>query len=32
MRLSFACSKELLEKAIERMRAVLPATAQAKTA
>jgi aspartate aminotransferase len=31
MRLSFACSKELLEKAIERMRAVLPATAQAKT-
>ena len=32
MRLSFACSKELLEKAIERMRAVLPASVQAKTA
>ena len=32
MRLSFACSKELLEKAIERIRAVLPAQAQARTA
>ncbi|MGA8707980.1 MAG: pyridoxal phosphate-dependent aminotransferase [Steroidobacteraceae bacterium] len=32
MRLSFACSMEMLEKAIERLRAVLPATAQAKTA
>jgi aspartate aminotransferase len=31
-RLSFACSMEMLEKAIERMRAVLPAGAQAKTA
>jgi len=32
MRLSFACSKELLEKAIGRIRAVLPAQAQARTA
>ncbi len=32
MRLSFACSMEMLQKAIERMRAVLPAAAQAKTA
>jgi len=32
MRLSFACSMEMLQKAIERMRAVLPATAQVKTA
>jgi aspartate aminotransferase len=32
MRLSFACSQSMLEKAIERMRAVLPATAQAKSA
>jgi aspartate aminotransferase len=34
MRLSFACSKQTLEKAIERIRAVLPqqAQAQAKTA
>jgi aspartate aminotransferase len=32
MRLSFACSKQLLEKAIERMRAALPECAQAKTA
>jgi aspartate aminotransferase len=32
MRLSFACSKDTLEKAIERIRAVLPAQAQAKTA
>jgi aspartate aminotransferase len=32
MRLSFACSMEMLEKALERMRAVLPAAAQAKTA
>ncbi len=32
MRLSFACSMETLEKAIERMRAVLPTGAQAKTA
>jgi aspartate aminotransferase len=32
MRLSFACSKPLLEKAIDRMRAVLPQSAQAKTA
>jgi aspartate aminotransferase len=31
-RLSFACSMDMLEKAIERMRAVLPAGAQAKTA
>jgi aspartate aminotransferase len=31
-RLSFACSMNMLEKAIERMRAVLPAGAQAKTA
>jgi len=34
MRLSFACSKQTLEKAVERIRAVLPqqAQAQAKTA
>jgi aspartate aminotransferase len=32
MRLSFACSKDMLEKAIARIRAVLPAQAQAKTA
>ncbi len=32
MRLSFACSMETLEKAIERIRAVLPEQAQAKTA
>jgi aspartate aminotransferase len=32
MRLSFACSKETLEKAIDRIRAVLPAQAQVKTA
>jgi aspartate aminotransferase len=31
MRLSFACSKETLEKAIARIRAVLPAQVQAKT-
>jgi aspartate aminotransferase len=30
MRLSFACSKQTLEKAIERMRAVLPQAAQAQ--
>jgi aspartate aminotransferase len=32
MRLSFACSKQTLENAIERIRAVLPQQAQAKTA
>ena len=32
MRLSFACSMETLEKTIQRLRAVLPAQAQAKTA
>jgi len=32
MRLSFACSMQMLEQAIERMRAVLPATAEVKTA
>ncbi len=32
IRLSFACSKEMLEKAIARLRAVLPAEAQAKSA
>ena len=32
IRLSFACSKEMLEKAIARMRAVLPEAAQARTA
>jgi aspartate aminotransferase len=32
IRLSFACSKEMLEKAILRMRAILPAAAQVKTA
>jgi aspartate aminotransferase len=32
MRLSFACSRETLEKAIARIRAVLPQQAQAKTA
>jgi bifunctional pyridoxal-dependent enzyme with beta-cystathionase and maltose regulon repressor activities len=34
MRLSFACSKQTLEKAVERMRAVLPQAApvQVKTA
>jgi aspartate aminotransferase len=32
MRLSFACSKQTLEQAIERIRAVLPLQAQAKTA
>jgi aspartate aminotransferase len=32
MRLSFACSMQTLEKVIERLRAVLPATAQVKTA
>jgi len=32
MRLSFACSRETLEKAIGRMRAVLPQPAQVKTA
>ena len=32
MRLSFACSRETLEKAIGRMRAVLPHPAQVKTA
>ncbi|MGC2461151.1 MAG: pyridoxal phosphate-dependent aminotransferase [Steroidobacteraceae bacterium] len=32
MRLSFACSKQTLEKAIERIRAVLPQQAQVKTA
>ncbi len=31
MRLSYACSRETLEKAIERMRAVLPQQAQART-
>jgi aspartate aminotransferase len=31
MRLSFACSRETLEKAIARMRAALPEQAQAKT-
>ncbi len=30
MRLSFACSRETLEKAVERIRAVLPAQAQAQ--
>jgi aspartate aminotransferase len=32
MRLSFACSKQTLEKAMERIRAVLPQQAQVKTA
>jgi aspartate aminotransferase len=32
IRLSFACSRETLEKAISRMRAVLPQEAQVKTA
>jgi aspartate aminotransferase len=32
MRLSFACSQQTLEKAIERMRSVLPQEAQARTA
>jgi len=32
MRLSFACSRQTLEQAIERIRAVLPLQAQAKTA
>ncbi|MGA2862788.1 MAG: pyridoxal phosphate-dependent aminotransferase [Steroidobacteraceae bacterium] len=32
MRLSFACSKQTLEKAIERIRAVLPRQAQVKSA
>jgi hypothetical protein len=32
MRLSFACSMETLKKAVDRMRAVLPATAQARSA
>jgi aspartate aminotransferase len=32
MRLSFACSKQTLEQAMERIRAVLPLQAQAKTA
>src|ERR1700690_4496425 len=32
MRLSFACSKQTLEKAMDRIRAVLPLQAQAKTA
>jgi aspartate aminotransferase len=32
MRLSFACSKQTLEKAIERIRAVLPQEAQVKSA
>jgi aspartate aminotransferase len=32
MRLSFACSRETLEKAIARMRAALPEQAQVKTA
>ncbi len=32
MRLSFACSMETLEKTIQRLRAILPAQAQAKTA
>jgi aspartate aminotransferase len=32
MRLSFACSKQMLEKAIERIRAVLPEEAQVRTA
>ena len=32
MRLSFACSRETLEKAIERIRAVLPQEAQARSA
>jgi aspartate aminotransferase len=32
VRLSFACSRETLEKAIERIRAVLPREAQARTA
>jgi len=32
MRLSFACSKQTLEKAIERIRVVLPQQAQVKTA
>ncbi len=32
MRLSFACSRETLEKAIERIRAVLPREAQARSA
>jgi len=32
MRLSFACSKELLAKAIERLREILPNSAQVRTA
>jgi aspartate aminotransferase len=32
MRMSFACGRETLEKAIARMRAVLPATARARSA
>jgi aspartate aminotransferase len=32
MRLSFACSMDTLKKAIDRMRAILPAEAQAKSA
>jgi aspartate aminotransferase len=32
MRLSFACSRETLEKAIARLRAALPEQAQVKTA
>jgi aspartate aminotransferase len=32
VRLSYACSRETLEKAVERMRAVLPRQAQARTA
>jgi aspartate aminotransferase len=32
IRLSFACSREMLEKAISRLRAVLPEAAQARTA
>jgi len=32
MRLSFACSMETLEKTLQRLRAILPAQAQAKTA
>jgi aspartate aminotransferase len=32
MRLSFACSRQMLEKAIERIRAALPEGAKVKTA
>ena len=32
MRLSFACSRQMLEKAVERIRAALPEGAKVKTA